>query len=302
MNHRYPIRKSKYEALSNEELNRLVEEDNAEVSTDPEFDPEEIKQKRIDEKLNPESDGSMFEPSEDSELIYPSDNEYEERNKKAKRFVKSMPPPKFIDSSSDNETEKNSSNNKRKKKFQKHDKIKFTKSTPDNVSVAVSDDQVEDLPFDLEPSTSNSNQAKTVKTNPSINPSMNPDHIEVIAIDIQERNHDKILNESTNSTKTPTPSGANSNQNKQPKGILSLAKKLEIIEMYERGIDYAKIASDYNMPESVVFNICEKKENYKLQASTSKSNQPKNAKSSINPSMNPDLTRTPVAKTCVETH
>ena len=290
MNHGYNIRKSKYEALSKEELNRLVKEDLAGESTDPELDPEQIKQKRIDEVLHPESDGSMFEPSEDSDLIYPSDNEYEERKKKSKRFVKSMPPAKYIDSSSDNETEKNSTNNKRKKKFQKQDKIKFSKSMTDNVSVAVSDGQDQDLPFDLEPSTSKANLAKNVKINPSINPSMNPNHIEVIAIDVQERNH-----ESTNSTKTPTPSGENFNQNKQPKGILSLAKKLEIIEMYERGFNYAKIASDYNMPQSIVFNICEKKENYKLQA---KSNQPKNAKSS----MNPDLTMTPVAKTCVETH
>ena len=133
MNHGYNIRKSKYEALSKEELNRLVKEDLAGESTDPELDPEQIKQKRIDEVLHPESDGSMFEPSEDSDLIYPSDNEYEERKKKSKRFVKSMPPAKYIDSSSDNETEKNSTNNKRKKKFQKQDKIKFSKSMTDNV-------------------------------------------------------------------------------------------------------------------------------------------------------------------------
>ena len=210
MNHRYPIRKSKYEVLSTEELQMAIEEDNESVSTDSEFDPEEIKQKRIDEVLSPESEGSLFEPSEDSELIYPSDNESEERKKKAKRFVKSMSPAKSIDTtSSENETEKNSTNNKRRKKFQKQDKIKFTKSMPENVSVAVSDDQDEDLAFDLEPSTSKSNQPKNVTSslNSSRNPSKNPDHIEVIAIGSEKRsekkNREEMLNKRTDSTKTP---------------------------------------------------------------------------------------------------
>ena len=48
--------------------------------------------------------------------------------------------------------------------------------------------------------------------------------------------------------------------------FLTLAKKLEIIEMHERGFKYSKIASDYKMPQSSVRTICDKKEKYKLQA------------------------------------
>jgi hypothetical protein len=53
---------------------------------------------------------------------------------------------------------------------------------------------------------------------------------------------------------------------KPSKVFLPLAKKLEIISLFEEGAKYSEIARDLSMPQSSVRTICDKKETYNAQA------------------------------------
>ena len=83
------------------------------------------------------------------------------------------------------------------------------------------------------------------------------------------RKTDKTHGRNGQSPMSLTPPTQVTNRNDTPKSskvFLPLAKKLEIISLFEEGAKYSQIARDLGMPQSSVRTICDKKEKYRAQA------------------------------------
>jgi hypothetical protein len=84
------------------------------------------------------------------------------------------------------------------------------------------------------------------------------------------RKNDKTHGRNGQSPMSLTPPTQVTNRSDTPKSskvFLPLAKKLEIISLFEEGAKYSQIARDLGMPQSSVRTICDKKEKYRAQAS-----------------------------------